>query len=545
MMFKWKEFEKTKTILSQYSNYLDQSGQHHIWVRPMDFLRWIELINEDMGFLVLVDLAGIDIRSSAADTHDFEFCYEFLNMETHQRLHLHLLLNHQEVIPSIVDFYSHADWPEREQAEALGVKFSRALEGLLLPQDQRVYPLQKNPQHHHWPMDRAPIHPDLRQNPNKSEPPYPEESWIWKSYELFSATTRGDFEWMVCFDPQHVVDSRINIGFHHQGFEKMLESVDLQQALQLVEKINLGAAPTYGIAWARVIEESLRVRVPERAQAIRIAMLELARISEHLTVLFEVTRSLKFEECRLFIDAREKIYELIERFCGRRQGLGIVRFGGIREDLPPGWVVEYQVISELIQKHLKTINQALISQRKFRSALSVGQVNAQTALQWGISGPVARACGLNFDLRKSQPFYFYPDIDFDVPVGIYGTSYDRYLVRVEEIYQSFRIVTQVLDNLPLGNIVAPEMDLGYLDLQNLFLKSNILKIPHYVGLESANGEAGFLLNTLGPDRPFRAKIKTPSFYLAQALKCFVVGLRESDLVTSLAGLGIRRFELDR
>jgi NADH:ubiquinone oxidoreductase subunit D len=353
------------------------------------------------------------------------------------------------------------------------------------------------------------------------------------------------FEWMVCYDPIKAVDTKVNIGFHHQGLEKLLEKKDWQQILQLVDKVHLGAAPTYGIAWAKTLEDLLRVKLPERAQAIRIVALELARIAEHLTVMHEITFSLQMDEQRLFINAREKIYELMEKFCGRRQGLGIARLGGIREDLPQGWIIEYQSVCLIVSKTLKTIHRSLFSQNKFREQLSGGMVSAQTALEWGVSGPAMRACGLNFDLRKSQPFYFYREIDFDIPVGINGTAYERYLIRYEEIFQSFRIITQVIDNLPLGEIMNPDFDKGFMDLKEYLEGLEFPKGWHYNAIESPNGEAGFLVMLNGSVSPYRVKIKTPSFPLVQALSHFVSGVQEDQLRVYLASLGIRQFELDR
>jgi NADH-quinone oxidoreductase subunit C/D len=544
-MFSWKEFENTKTVLSQVKSYQDQAGQHHVTIRPVDLQRWMEVACEDLGFLMLVEMAGVDLTGVPYNTHRFELTYHLLNMETHQRFNIHVLVDESEVVPSVVNFYPHADWLEREQHEALGIQFSRPLHGLLLPHDQKFFPLRKNAQINQWPVEKELTAPQLRKNPNKSEAPFPEESWQWKSFGLFSPLTRGDFEWLVCFDPVKVVDSKVNIGFAHQGFEKLLETKDWLQVLQLVEKINLGAAPNYGIAWSKTLEDLLRIKIPERAQAIRIVALELARIAEHLTVIHDMTFALEMPEHRLFINAREKIYELIEKYCGRRQGLGLTRIGGVKEDLPHGWIVEYQAICEMVKKNLKAIHRSLFSQNKFRKNLGAGQVSAQTALQWGITGPAMRACGLNFDLRKSQPFYFYQDIDFDIPVGIHGTAYDRYLIRLEEIYQSFRIITQVIDNLPLGSIVSQELDLDYTGLKDYLSQSEIPRAWHYTGLESPNGEAGFLVKFNDNTTPYRVKIKTPSFPLVQALPSFVLGLQEHQLKSCLASLGIRRFELDR
>jgi NADH-quinone oxidoreductase subunit C/D len=349
----------------------------------------------------------------------------------------------------------------------------------------------------------------------------------------------------VCFDPNRVVDSRTKIGFYREGFERLLETKDWNQVLNLVDRLNLGGAPTYAVAWVRVLEDLLRIRLPERAQALRIVGLELARILEHLVVLAQVCEALKLPEAQLFLNAHEKVTELVERFAGHRQGLGLINLGGVRQDLPHGWVVEYEVVSELVKKNLQLILKSLLSQRLFRGRLDGPALNAQTVLNWGISGPAMRAAGLNFDLRKSQPFYFYQDIDFDVPVGINGTAFDRFLIRYEELQQSFRIITQVIDNLPLGEFVLEDLNRSYPETWRRLRQLERIKDWHYVALESAHGEAGFSFLLDDELRPSNIKIKTPSFAIAQALKHFVSGLQEDQLRAGVLSLGIRRHELDR
>src|SRR5690606_38299203 len=142
--------------------------------------------------------------------------------------------------------------------------------------------------------------------------------------------TLGNFEWQVCFDPQKAINSNLFIGFHHQGLEKLLAKKDVLQILQLVDKVNLSSAPTYSVAWAKMLEDIYCIKIPERAQAMRIVLLELARIADHLTVLSNVCMQTGQEEFRLYLDSREKIYELFEKFSGHRHGVGAVRLGGLK-----------------------------------------------------------------------------------------------------------------------------------------------------------------------------------------------------------------------
>lgn len=542
-MFDWKNFEQHKNILTQVGSdqYQERWGQHHVDLRPRDLLRWIELCRDDLGYLTLVEVVGVDRRKMPAKWNcDFEVVYLIFDMGTHQRINLHVHLNQGETLPSIVRYYPHADWMEREQAEMLGLNFLEIREQLVLSNGEKVCPLIKVEKLSGWKGYSPNPLPVLRGNPNKSEAPYPEESWVWKSYDILSPETMGNFEWQVCFDPQKVVDVRTQIGFHHRGIEKLLESRAWTHVMQLVDLLQTGSAPTWSTIWAKTLEEMLRMKLPERAQAIRIVLLELARVADHLSVLSEITYAMKKDESRLFINAREKIYELFEKYCGHRQGLGSIRLGGLREDLPHGWIAEYQSVSSLLQKTLMTVNNSLLSQTDFRANLDSAGVNAQTVLQWGVGGPAMRAAGLNFDLRKSQPFYFYQDIDFDVPVGIHGTSYDRYLIRYEEIFQSLRIITQVLDNLPLGEIMnsagADNIETVFVQLKNSW---------HYSSLESPLGEAGLFFLGSHEISPYRIKIKSPSFVITQAMKEFVTGLEEWQLGAAVASLGIRKSELDR
>lgn len=541
-MFNWKDFERNKQVFAHVGGdcYSDELGQHHLKVRPNELLDWMEFLKDDMGYFTITEVAGIDLGNS-----QFEVIYQLLNMGLHQRMNVHLLVNDGEVIPSIVKFFPNADWPEREQAEMLNLVFNKPMPALVLPEEQNNFPLRIKNQIKNWPPAKTTPLPKVPFNPNKSEAPYPEEKNIWKRFDLVSPITKGNFEWDVCFDPVYAVDSQIRIGYHHQGLERFLQGKDLFQIIHLVDKINLSSAPQYSIGWAKTIEDMFRIKIPERAQAIRIVMLELARVADHLTVLHGICFESGQNEAKLFLNAREKISELFEKFTGHRHGLGVAKIGGTSEDLPHGWIVEYQSVLEILSKNLRTIHNSLVGQIKFRENLEGGPVSAHSVLKSGVTGPAMRAAGLNFDLRKSQPFYFYQDIDFDVPVGIHGTTYDRYLIRYEEIFQSLRIITQVIDNLPLGQVVAENFNKNYAEVTEFF---HTLEKPlewYYCGLESPSGEAGYLVKFSDTLKPERVKIKTPGFGLASAMPVFMKGLKESQLKACLASLGISRWEMDR
>ncbi len=543
-MFSWKEFEKTRAVLSHVGGkrYKAEWGQHHLYVRPNELLDWVEFLTEDLGFFSMSEMAGMETNG---EKYDIEIVYNLLNMGSHQRLNLHLEANRGEVIPSVTNTLAHAEWPEREQAEMLELNFDKVEAPLILPRGQKNFPLKKNAKFSPWPSEQTPEHPVLRYNPNKSEAPYPEETYVWKTFDPLNPVTLGNFEWQVCFDPVKVVESKTRIGFHHQGLELLFQNRDIFQILQLTDKVNLSSAPNYSVAWSKTIEEMFRIKLPERAQAIRIVMIELARVSDHLTVIASICKEIKLNEFQLFINAREKVLELFEKYSGHRHGIGVSKIGGVKEDLPHGWIVEYQNVADVLLKNLRVIHNSLLGNQQFRTLLEGEPLNAQSVIQWGITGPAMRAAGLNFDLRKSQPFYFYQDIDFDIPVGINGSAFDRYLIRYEEIHQSIRIITQVIDNLPLGEVIASDFDKNYLELNKVFETLEMPKEWHYSALETPSGEAGFLVKFGHSLRPQRIKLKTPGFNLAQALPVIVKGLREEQLAPGLASLGLSRWEMDR
>lgn len=535
-MFNFAEFRKTENILREGGDLLvDESlGQFHLTIRPSDLSNWVEFVQEDLNFLILTDIVVVD-RLNAKVRQRFEINYQFHNMENHQRLHLHVLVNPGEIVPSLVEYYPHAEWKEAEQAEMFGLRFGDRESHLLLPENCKLSPMRKDFSGGEWPLQKPKSLPGVSSNPNRSESPYPEESYRWKEFGVLSPQTLGNFSWQVCFDPSTVVESRIEIGHSHIGIEKILENKSPLQILRSVDSLNPLSAPTTGILWARLYEEIHGCEIPERAQAIRMVLLELSRITSHLTILSRMTSKLGFSESKLFTDCREKIFEALESLTGHRQGFGTLRFGGLSSDTPHGWLIQFQRISEDVAKMLLFLRKFFLSRRDFQNKLDGPAITAETILRYSLSGPTMRAAGLNFDLRKSNPFYFYKDVDFDVPVGVEGKMFDRFLILIEEVFQSLRIVDQVVDNLPLGEVW---IDPGP-GLQKKFTGFSSLS------LEAPNGEFGISLQIEKGEKIQRLKFLTPSFNTTQGLNALCYGLSESQLPVLLESLGINRLELDR
>ena len=512
----------------------EKAGQFHLTIRPSELLNWVEFLLEDLNFLILSDIVVVD-HLGDQNRWRFEINYQFHNMENHHRLHLHVLTGAQEIVPSLLSFFPHAAWKEAEQAEMFGLKFGEGSEHLLLPEHSELAPMRKDFAGGEWSIHSPKTLPRIPVNPNRTESPYPEETYRWKEFGVLSPVTLGNYSWQDCFDPGSVVESRVEIGHHHTGLEKIFEKKSPEQILRSIDSLNPLCAPTYAVLWARLYEEVHDIKIPERAQAIRMVLLELARVSNHLTILSRMTSRLGYAESRLFTDAREKIFEVLEGLTGHRQGFGSICFGGLTFDTPHGWLIQYQQVSQDVTKILVFLRNFFLSRSEFQEMLSGPAVTAETILHYSLTGPTQRAAGLNFDLRKSNPFYFYQDVDFDVPVGIEGKIFDRFLILVEEVFQSLRIVDQVVDNLPLGEVwtdPTSTTNQGFSGFTSL-------------SLEAPNGELGMSVQMFEGQKIRRLKLLTPSFSTVQGLSALCYGLREAQLPVLLESLGINRFEMDR
>lgn len=535
-MFDHNSYQKEKNLFSVVNqHYIAARNEHHIFCRPQELISWVRLVKEDLNYLYFIEAL---VLTNPSDTDfDFELDIIVANLESHQRLHLHVQFNKTEIIPSIVNFYPASLFALREQSDLYDFKLDTTLESLFITQKN------KNILFENWSLQEKiqPFTaPKLPYNPNKSEAPYPQESWRWKHGDLYSKDTLGKFEAFYCLDPFKLVNVKIRLGSYFKGIESLLSQKNHKHITYLLEEVNQLASPFYSGAWAINIEEILKLEITERAKGLRIVLWELSRISEHLFVIYEMCQLLQLNESLFFLDAFERISELFEGLSGSRYGKGMIKIGGMNFDIPAGWIIEFQAFNKLFLKNISIYHQHLISNAKFRTLINHHQVSSHSVLQYGVSGPSLRAAGINYDLRKSRPLYFYQDIDFDVPVGVHGTSFDRYLIRYEEMIQSSRIITQVLDNLPLGRI-----DLGVDDREWEQTLRARPKEFHYFALEAPNGETGVVYAQGENALIKRLKIKSPSLFLAQALGEFLKGIDEKSIPVALASLGIREREMER
>ena len=294
-------------------------------------------------------------------------------------------------------------------------------------------------------------------------------------------------------------------GLNHMGYEKFFENKDANSVLMQLHKINSFRSMAIETAFCHSMEKKLNLTITDRAIAMRMLFLELERIYDHLNYCCVLARNIQFLQMyQLFVNVKNTVRSIMNYYVGNKGLVTLNCIGGMRFDIPKGWIPFVNSNLEEIQKVFKDFVSSLEKSSFWKEKLNCGFVNSKDALNYGLAGPNLRASGINYDLRKNSPYFFYSDIEFSVPVGQKGTVLDRFLVRSEEIFQSLKIINQVLDNIPTGAIAVGEHNyfrnkLRKDELDKELYLSSVLSIPKieaedsFCALEASNGEIGIYL----------------------------------------------------
>ncbi len=332
------------------------------------------------------------------------------------------------------------------------------------------------------------------------------------------------------------------IGYLHRGVEKLFEDGSYLQAVPMTDRLDYLEAMINNTALCVAVEELADIEVPPRGRYIRTISNEINRIASHLIWLG--TFCLDMGAMTMFFWAfreREGCLQLLEKLSGARLTYNWPRFGGVKNDLPPGFLRDLQKFVDYFPDRLKEYDTLLTDNDIFRARTEdVGVLTAKRAKEWSVTGPVLRASGFRYDIRREKPYDAYPDLDFEVPVGRNGDVFDRYLVRMEEMRQSLRILQQCIDNIPDGPYVSPDVGEGP--------KQQRLSPPEgevYRAIESARGEMGAYIVSDGTNVPHRLKWRAPTFSNLAPLGEMVRGHKIPDLVTILGSIDIVLGDIDR
>jgi NADH-quinone oxidoreductase subunit D len=373
--------------------------------------------------------------------------------------------------------------------------------------------------------------------------------------------THGVLRLVLELDGETVVRCTPHIGYLHSSFEKLGEYRTWNQVIPLTDRMDYLAPLIYNCAYAMSVEKLMGIEVTERCKVVRLICMELDRIFSHL--LWIGTTALDIGAMTVFLytfQERERIYNLHEAFTGARITTSSTRIGGMMADLPPGWIEALRHFVRTLPKTLDETETLLTRNNLWIGRnQNVGAISAEDALSYGLTGPILRASGVPYDVRKDRPYYDYETYDFDVVVGEHGDCYDRYLVRMEEMRQSLRILEQAIDRLPGGpiNVDDPRVILpgkldAMADMESMIHHFKVVmqgvKAPvgeSYVSVESSKGELGMYVVSDGGSKPVRWRVRGPSFINMAALPKMVEGHLLSDVITINASIDIVLGEIDR
>jgi NADH-quinone oxidoreductase subunit D len=349
-------------------------------------------------------------------------------------------------------------------------------------------------------------------------------------------STHGVLRVILKLDGEKVLGTECVIGYLHRGVEKIGENRTYQQFAPYVDRMDYCAAVSNGLGYCLAVEKLLNVEAPPRAQAVRVILTELNRIASHLiwlgthaldigaiTPLFYVMRE------------REETLNIFEKYCGARLTTHAFRIGGLQYELYDGFEQDVRAFCELMLPKVDEYETLLTENRIWKGRLTgVGVLTAEDCKTYGVTGPMLRAAGVKWDLRKVQPYSGYEQYEFDIPTGTNADTYDRYLVRMEEMRQSVRIIRQAVERIPEGPIMAKI--------------PKVIKPPvgeAYVSIEAPKGELGYYIVSDGTPHPYRMRVRPPSFVNLQSLDRMARGALVADIVAIIGTIDIVLGEVDR
>jgi len=372
--------------------------------------------------------------------------------------------------------------------------------------------------------------------------------------------THGIFQNILKMDGEIVMSAEPTIGYIHRAFEKIAEHRPYNQITPLTDRLNYCSSPINNLGWHMTVEKLINCQVPKRADYLRVIIMELSRIADHVictTIIGQDTGATT--GFLYFFQMREKIYEIFEEVCGARLTTNIGRVGGMERDFTDVAWAKLTIFLKEFPEFLTEFQKLIERNRIFMDrTINCGPITAEKALSYGFTGPNLRAAGVDYDIRVANPYSSYQDFDFSIPIGQNGDTYDRFMVRIQEMWESISIIRQAVDKIPKGAFHAevpefylPNKEDVYSKMEALIYHFKIVMgentIPKgevYHAVEGGNGELGFYLISDGGRAPFRLHFRRPCFIYYQAYPEMIVGGLLSDAILTMSSMNVIAGELD-
>jgi NADH dehydrogenase I D subunit len=559
-----------KDFADQILDVNDFRGDLTVTLRPERITAICGALKEEptTRFDMLSTITGVDYKGYPEKTKDerFNIVYQLYSVEHGHRVRLKVPVPESAPeVDSVTPVWKTANWWERETFDMFGINFRKHpdLRRILCHEEFVGHALRKD----HEPGGRTPLSRDY-----KLPLEYMGEWRDDERHDRLSGqptiinigpshpATHGTLRIVARLDGERITDADVAIGYLHRCFEKMAETHQWNQVIPYTDRLNYMSSFLNNVGYACAVEKLLGIEVPKRVQYIRVILGELSRIMDHMVCIG--TNLLDMGAITNFwytFEPREEIYDLLEMTAGVRMMVSYVRVGG-RPDLPKDFVPRCREVLGRLPKYIDDVHKLNTNSRIFKQrAVGVTEISGKDAIDWGITGPMLRAAGVPYDVRQNHPYSSYEDFDFEVPIGNRGDVYDRYLVRMEEMRQSLRIVEQGIENLPEGpyqvddrRITLPPKLGVYTNIEDLMnhfkLVMHGIQAPPgevYGYSEGGNGELGFYIVSDGSMRPWRCHARGPCFPIFSAFPKMIEGGLIADAVAALGSLNIVAGELDR
>jgi NADH dehydrogenase I D subunit len=520
------------------------------------------------GYRRLEDLTAIDesARRTEPAGKGFSLIYHLLSFETASRLRIRSSLPAEEAAArSICDIWPSANWYEREVYDMFGISFQGHpnLQRLIMPHDWEGHPLLKS---HVSRANEMEAYGHIAARNHQSPPAEhflpgsgPDEYLLNLGPHHYS--THGIIHFILALHGEEIRDMAIDIGYHHRGVEKIGEHQSWHQFIPYTDRVDYLSGVANNLTYLGALEKLAGIEVPERAQFIRVMLAEFFRLSNHLLWYGTAVQDLGMMSPIFYtFREREMILDIIEFITGARLHPAWFRIGGIAQELPHGWKERVAAFLEIFPRRLMEY-EALSTENPIFKARTrdIGRISRDDAMDWGISGPNLRACGLDWDLRQKMPYSAYNAFKFEIPTAPDGDCYSRYLVRMEEMRQSMHIIAQAAANMPEGRHISsdyrytlPNKEETLRDIESLIhhfiTVSRGPKVPRgevYFATEAPRGEQGYYLVSDGLNRAYRLHIRSPGYANIQMLPLIARGSTIADLVATLPSLDYIMPDIDR
>jgi NADH-quinone oxidoreductase subunit C/D len=509
---------------------------------------------------LLLDICGVDYPRRDPR---FEVVYHIASLAHDHRFRVKVPVAEDDAtMPSAYSIWKAADWFEREAYDMFGITFEGHpnLRRILTHEAFHGHALRKD----YDPGQRWLLTEDKTMVPAwATEDPADEDHLESQVLNLGPShpATHGTLRVVVRLQGETITKAECEIGYLHRCFEKMSETHGWQQVIPYTDRLNYCSSMINGVGYALAVEKMLGIEAPPRAQAVRVILSELSRIMDHAVCLGANLVDLgALTNFWYFFQPREEIYGLLESCAGGRLTVSYARIGGLVHDVPSDFEAQVRYLLEYIPKFINDVEKLITTNKVFRDrSEGIGVVSAADAVAWGWTGPCLRASGVPYDVRKAHPYMGYDQYEFDVPVASTGDTYARYLVRMEEMRQSLRIIRQAIDALPGGPVVTdnhhvalPPKEKVYTEMESLIWHFKLIyegiQVPAgdaYSFTEGANGELGYYIVSDGTGHPYRIKVRPPCFAIFQAYPHILEGHMVPDAIAILGSLNIIAGELDR